>query len=222
MDQDDRSKESPEATFVATKENVDIDNAIEEKKAEKARLKIEGEKAGVAADTLENEKKHHIEILQSDIYNSGDFVRRMFPESQQGLMRGAGKEQKFFERLQLVKAPEDGQERAKYSLNAIEELHEKVYPKDPSKVPKEYPSLYLPKNLYGYRNLQGAELMETPIRSTSESPLGKLIDNLNNADWVSVGFRHYAFSDKNEECKCPFCQQKRPGPGLFYQYALTI
>lgn len=205
-----READTSEATFVATKENVDIDNAIEEKKAKKAKLQEEGEAARLEIDALSEDRDHYIETTQADVYNSGDIARKKFPESQQGLIRGSGKEQKFFDKLRLVQIPQDEQERAKYTIDAIEELYERVHPKDQSKLPRDYSTLEPPSNLYGYRNLRGKELMEKEIRSTSESPVKQLINDLSNADWVRQGFQHYAFSEKNTECKCPFCQQKLP------------
>lgn len=199
-----------DATFIATEENVSIDDQIQEKKKERETVEASIAAAKTKIEELKTAGNEFAKKVAKDLWDNTEAVRKAFPESQEGLKRNNEQSQMGF--LNMVKntaLPENDNEYSNYSLAVLTELHEKVYPKDGPKKPTPYRPLDKPEHLDHYKEIPGSEILEEEIKSTAESALTDLINDLKNSAWVKQGIQ-YAYNEKNKECKCPFCQRKLP------------
>ena len=199
-----------DATFIATEPNVSIDDQIKAKKKERETVEANIKAANTTIEELKTAGNEFAKNVAKDLWDNTEAVRKSFPESQEGLKRNNEQSQMgFLNKVKSTALPENDNEYNEYSLAALTELHGKVYPKDGSKKPTLYFRLNKPKNLYHYKEIPGSEILKEEIKSTAESALTDLINDLKNSAWVKQGIQ-YAYNENNKECKCPFCQRKLP------------
>lgn len=73
---------------------------------------------------------------------------------------------------------------------------------------RENYSLYKEIDIEKIKHQEECSLLEKRITGSSETPVAKFIEFLNNSDWVKQGI---GYSEKAKG-KCPYCQQSLPAP----------
>ena len=88
-----------------------------------------------------------------------------------------------------------------HEIKPLEELYSATYG-----VQKESYSAILPIDINSIAKIETCELLGKRITGSTDTPVGKFIEYLQNSDWIKQGFAYSARSDG----KCPYCQQKIP------------
>ncbi|EHZ7122023.1 AAA family ATPase [Vibrio vulnificus] len=188
------SKENKEAKEKVEQLGKDIDQLSEKSKGYQADIDKQVGTLKKAKDTAE---KKAWEIKTN--YSGGDRVLKFCLE------RLMGNKTVLFDHLVSVPLP------AVKPIKTIEQLKEEAAAIDGDKattytvLPKISLSELLPEEL---------ELLKEIVIGNEDSPIAKLINQLQNSDWVSNGLQYLA--DIEDET-CPFCQSKTITPELITQ-----
>ena len=191
-------KDSLKGVFTLSKENKEIKESIEETRAEKSNLEGNKDSKGTDLKNLERSQKENLESAQEKTweikknYSGGDRVLEFC------LKKLMGNKEALFHHILNVTPQKD---KPTDTIEALKNEAQAIFGEDVKE----------------YNNLNSVELNTSAIENDSifmkkvtgdeENPLGKLIKELDNSDWVKVGI-DYLPEEISSTLQCPFCQKE--------------
>ncbi len=153
-------------------------------------MALENSKEGLEIELRENNQK-----INDTCWNKKRKYDSVFPNAFNGLRQSKEKfKQKCFEEEQKGTDPH-------ISFPDLEKLYKAAFDDNL----KTYQHLDL-LDMSQFEFEDEGELLSRKITGSTDTPIGKFIEYLENSDWVRAGI---AFADKSGD-KCPFCQQSLP------------
>jgi wobble nucleotide-excising tRNase len=177
--------------FTVGEENIQIQNEVAEKTAERA----EQEKLNGENNTAKEHKETAMDTLlggfQDSCWNKTKALRESFDSTQGGFKRKA----QFAEKVVQTQNP------TQHDIGELRTLYETAF--DPNAASyREFQPTGGTSQLKGTR---GNELLGKSITSSSDSPFAEFIKAINATDWVRQGHEHFA---ETADGKCPYCQRE--------------
>jgi len=179
--------------FSLNESNIEIQNAIEEKTAQREKKKNEAEEKGNALDGKNKALRKARMDFEGVCWNAASDLKADFPEAFRG---SNNSKSKLADRVLTVKDPEE------QNLAHITSLYQAAFDANA----KEYPLLVKPV-LPSPETLPGYHLLDTHIISSSDTPYANFIRAIGATDWVQQGHKH--FHDTPDH-RCPYCAQPLP------------
>lgn len=179
--------------FTMDEQNIEIQNEIAEKKAEKD--KLDNKNIQLNADKgKKTEALNSLQItLQTDCWDKAKTLREGFPKTQDGYKR----KQQFTDRVLEIKNPQQ------HDLDALQILYDTAF--DPNARTYNLFSAITDTSILD--TMSGIELLSKTITSSSDTPFAEFIKAINATDWVRQGHEHFTATPDG---KCPYCQQELP------------
>ncbi|SHH58592.1 AAA family ATPase [Clostridium grantii] len=179
--------------FTMNEQNIDKQNQVAEHKKEKSILDGTIGKLKTSIESKKSELSMLYSSFQNDCWDKTKSIREAFPLTQTGYKRKL----QFTEKVAVIKNP------TQYSIDELKSLYETAF--DPKAC--TYSLFSSINNTKILDTVEGIELLQKSIASSSETPFAQFIKVINATDWIRQGHEHYK---ENTEGKCPYCQQILP------------
>lgn len=188
-----QSYENMPGVFTMNKQNIEIQNQIAQKSAEKTALDTKFTDFTAEEDKKETELNSLFNTFRDNCWNKTEALRTAFDETQGGKKR----KQQFAEHILTLKTAK------KHNLEALTRLYETAF--DPNA--STYRMFQSVPDSSVLDSATGGELLRKSIVSSSDTPFAGFIRALNATDWVRQGHEHFP---QTPDGKCPYCQQTLP------------
>lgn len=188
-----RSYGNLKGVFTVGEQNIEIQNQIAEKSAQRAEQEKQTAENTAEKEHKESARNSLLDGFQETCWDKTKNLRDEFDATQSGFKRKA----QFAERVLQMGNP------TQHDVGELRTLYETAF--DPNAAAyKEFQSTGENIRLKG---IHGNELLGKSITSSSDTPFADFIKAINATDWVRQGHEHYT---EAAEGKCPYCQRELP------------
>lgn len=203
IDDNFKRKESSavDGVYIALKKNIDIENAINEKRAEQDTLKKDMGAEITAANEINDAAKKTRSKEEKKIRDKVNGIKDQFQKCDVKMGTINTIFRAVHEKIESEKKDDpNSQKSPAHTLEEIRTQYDTAF----SSTAMHYDPLKKPDNVRAYERFLDDPILAKKITSRSDSDYATFIKKLQALDWVRIGHENY---EKNADGCCPYCGQ---------------